>query len=133
MHPEERDFEVRDRRFKEKPDDDKAPSPKADSATPESRPSPEKKHRGPIRFSDFIFSLSTSALIQMGVEPDPRTNAPQLDLEQASELIDLISLLEEKTRGNLTPDETAFLSNILYMLRMKYVETVKQHPRQSEG
>ena len=133
MSPEERDFEVRDRRFKEKPGDENAPSPNTDSASAKAQPSPERHPRGPIRFSDFIFSLSTSALIQMGVEPDPRTNTTRRDLGQASELIDLLSLLEEKTRGNLTPEETSFLSNILYMLRMKYVETVKQHPRQSEG
>ena len=73
-------------------------------------------------FASFIFSLGTSASIHLGEEPDPVTGEMKVSLPQAKETIDIISLLEEKTRGNLTQDEEQLIKNILYALRMRYVE-----------
>ncbi|MBI5043955.1 MAG: DUF1844 domain-containing protein [Nitrospirae bacterium] len=81
-----------------------------------------------IDFSSFIYSLAHSALIQLGEEPDPFTGARGINLHQAKETIDLISLLEEKTKGNLTKDEGALIKNLLFNLRMKYVELAKKSP-----
>lgn len=80
-----------------------------------------------IDFSSFIFSLAHSAFIQLGEEPDPFTGERKVDIQQAQETIDLLSVLEEKTKGNLTKDETALMKNLLYALRMKYVERGKKH------
>lgn len=133
MSPEEKGFEVKDRRLRETDDTEASPGTGERRAQSDARAKSDRPPRGPLTFSEFIFSLSASTLVHLGAEPDPQTGERRINLPQASELIDLITLLEEKTRGNLSADESAFLSNVLYMLRMKFVETAKQQPRQPEG
>ncbi len=72
-------------------------------------------------FSFLLSSLSMQAMMALGELTPPGMNEPQADLEQARTLIDLLGVLEEKTRGNLTPEESSLLENILYELRMRYV------------
>lgn len=81
-------------------------------------------HEGtiPVTFSGFIFSLSTSAMMLMGEKLDPQQGQMPVNLPQAKEIIDILSMLESKTRGNLTTDEQAVLTDMLYALRMKYVD-----------
>jgi hypothetical protein len=86
---------------------------------PEDAPLPE------INFSTFIFSLNTSALLHLGEVPDPTTGKQQEDLPMATQTIDLIAMLEEKTRGNLTQDEENLMKHILYDLRLRYVQKTK--------
>lgn len=81
-----------------------------------------------IDFSSFIYSLAHSALIQLGEETDPFTGEKGGNLNQAKETIDLLSVLEEKTKGNLTNDEDALMKNLLFNLRIKYVELAKKSP-----
>ena len=75
-----------------------------------------------ITFSTFIFSLNSSALVQLGVMDDPMTGQKTKNLPLAKQTIDVISMLQEKTTGNLTADEAAMLKNILYDLRILYVK-----------
>jgi hypothetical protein len=75
-----------------------------------------------INFINFIFSLSTSALIQLGEIQDPLTEQQVKDLPLAKQTIDLIGMLREKTKGNLTPDEEKLIETVLYDLRMRYVK-----------
>jgi hypothetical protein len=75
-----------------------------------------------INFATFIFSLNSSALVQLGMMEDPMTGEKEKNLPLAKQTIDIISMLEEKTRGNLDPDEAAMLKNILYDLRILYVK-----------
>ncbi len=76
-----------------------------------------------IDFSTFILSLSTSALYHLGLAEDPATGEKgETDLPLASQVIDTLSLLQEKTRGNLDPEEERLLTSLLYDLRMRYVE-----------
>ncbi len=75
-----------------------------------------------INFASFIFSLGRSAFIHLGEEPDPVSGEKSVSLPMAKETIDVVGLLEEKTKGNLTPEEEQLIKNILYALRMKYVE-----------
>lgn len=75
----------------------------------------------PVTFSSFVFSLGTSALMFMGEQLDPREERPPVNLAQAKEIIDILSVLEGKTRGNLTSEEQTMLEEMLYALRMKYV------------
>lgn len=84
----------------------------------------EQPHSIPveINFASFIFSLGRSAFIHLGEEPDPGTGEKKISLPLAKETIDIISMLEEKTKGNLTPEEGQLTKNILYALRMRYVE-----------
>jgi len=79
-----------------------------------------------IDFSTFILSMSTSALYHLGLVEDPQTvEKGEPDLSMASQTIDTLALLEEKTRGNLDPDEERLLQSLLYELRMRYVEAGK--------
>jgi hypothetical protein len=78
-----------------------------------------------VDFSTFVLSLSHSALVAMGDAPNPETGHLDKSLPLARQTIDFISMLEEKTRGNLTGDEERLVGQILYDLRMRYVELSK--------
>ena len=75
-----------------------------------------------LNFATFIFSLNSSALVQLGMIEDPMTGEKSKNLPLAKQTIDILSMLEEKTRGNLDVDEAAMLKNILYDLRIQYVK-----------
>jgi hypothetical protein len=76
----------------------------------------------PVTFSSFVISLGTSAFMLMGEQVDPQQQQVPVNLPQAKEIIDLLSVLEVKTKGNLTSEEQGVLSEMLYALRMKYVD-----------
>ena len=76
----------------------------------------------PLSFSSFILSLGTSALMLMGEKLSPEQPGTPVNLLQAKEIVDILSILEEKTQGNLTTEEAAVMKDMLYTLRMKYVE-----------
>ena len=79
-----------------------------------------------IDFATFILSLSHSALVHMGDAPDPSGASQAPNLPLASQTLDLLGLLEEKTRGNLTGQEERVLSQTLYDLRMRFLEVSKE-------
>jgi hypothetical protein len=76
-------------------------------------------------FVGLVASLQMSAWMAMGKIVNPMTQKVERDLEQAKETIDLLGMLEEKTRGNLHTDEARLLERILYELRLNYVEELK--------
>ena len=85
---------------------------------------PSDPHQGsgvPVTFSSFVISLGSSSLMLMGEQLDPHQPPMPANLPQAKEIIDLLSVLEDKTKGNLTTEEQAVLRDMLYALRMKYV------------
>jgi hypothetical protein len=92
-----------------------APASASESGTEEQAPLPE------VNFSTFVFSLSSSAIFHFGEIPDPTTGKKETNLPMAKQTIDILGMLEEKTKGNLTDDESEFLKNVLYDLRMRYV------------
>lgn len=73
----------------------------------------------PIDFNILVLSLSTSALMQMGETPDHEQAEP--DLALARQTIDLLGVLEDKTRGNLTGEEERLLQQVLTDLRVRFV------------
>lgn len=75
----------------------------------------------PIDFNTFVLSLSTSALIQLGEAPEGVPSQEEPSLAMARQTIDLLGILEDKTRGNLTGEEERLLSQVLFDLRMRYV------------
>lgn len=77
-----------------------------------------------ITFPSFVFSLSSTAFISLGAIPDPETGKPEKNLPLAKQTIDLLGLLREKTRNNLTPEEDHLLDHLLHDLRMAYVREV---------
>ncbi len=76
-----------------------------------------------INFATFIFSLNSSALVHLGMVEDPATGKKEKNLLLAKQTIDIIGMLEKKTKGNLTGDEDQLLKNILHDLRIMYVKT----------
>ncbi len=76
----------------------------------------------PVNFSMFILSLNTSALVHLGQIPDPHTQEKKKDLALARQTIDILDMLREKTKGNLTKEEEKLLDNILYELRLLYLK-----------
>lgn len=93
-----------------------AEAPKTDEA----QPLPE------INFSTFIISLSTQALMHLGEIANPLSGQIEADTAVAKQMIDIIGMLREKTRGNLNAGEDRLMEDILFDLRMKYVEAVKK-------
>lgn len=79
-------------------------------------------HPVEINFASFIFSIASSAFVHLGEEADPISGETRVSLPMAKQTIDVLSILEEKTKGNLTQEEDHLLKNLLYALRMKYVE-----------
>jgi hypothetical protein len=75
-----------------------------------------------ISFPAFVLSLAATAAVHFGDRAEPGTEAPRPpDLPAASQIIDILTLLEEKTRGNLTAEERQLLELVLYDLRLRYV------------
>jgi len=121
---QEKGFVVKDRRFSARKEAEGESQVKEEGRIKE--PSKEDmKQEVPlpeISFINLIFSLSTSVLIQLGEIQDPVTQQLAKNLPLAKQTIDLIGMLQEKTKGNLTSDEEKVLENILYDLRMRYVK-----------
>ena len=132
--PEKKDFIIKDKRMfaeedkdqetKEEaaePSEEKAEERKSEAAAaPEEEPTDFQLPK--INFATFIFSLNSSVLLQLGLIDDPATGKKTKNLPLAKQTIDILGMLEEKTRGNLTKDEETMLKNILYDLRMIYVK-----------
>jgi hypothetical protein len=79
---------------------------------------------GDLSFTTFVVSLASSAAIHFGDLPDPNTGErAEVNLEGAAQMIDILALLEEKTRGNLTLEERQVLDQVLYELRLRFVES----------
>ena len=136
MAEEEKGFVIKDKRAfsseSGEPTPDAAPETKEDKAEQapqegapkaEGKPTADEEIRLPeVNFSTFVFSLSSTAILHFGEIPDPSTGSKRKSLPMAKHTIDLLGMLEEKTKGNLTDDEETLLKNILYDLRMRYVK-----------
>jgi len=122
---EEKGFVIKDRRFSAKKEEKPQPQPEREGKAEAAAGEDTSTEQGPlpeIDFSHFIFSLSTSVLIQLGEVQDPFTQKATKNLPLAKQTIDLIAMLKEKTKGNLTPEEGKIIENLLYDLRMRYVK-----------
>ncbi len=82
-------------------------------------------HGMDLNFSTFIISLSTQALAHLGEIPNPIDRQIAVDLGAAKQLIDILGILKDKTKGNLDKPETDLLDGLLYDLRIRYVERVR--------
>ena len=134
---EKKDFVIRDRRlFTENGEPRSQAEEKKVEAPPEkppSGPSPSEAQAADgeeagqmpplpeVSFATFVLSLNSEALLHLGMIGNPSTGKQEKNLPLAKYTIDILGMLEEKTRGNLTDDEAAMLKNILYDLRMIYV------------
>jgi hypothetical protein len=79
-----------------------------------------------IDFSTFVISLSTQVLMHLGEIANPVSGNVEADISVAKQMIDILAMLNEKTRGNLNANEAQLMEGILFDLRMKYFESVKK-------
>lgn len=79
----------------------------------------------PMTFGTFVVSLASSAMVHLGETPDPMRGTTEVNLPLARQTIQLIEILEAKTRGNLDEDEARLMTSVLYELRLRYVEQSK--------
>jgi len=134
-------FQVKDRRrFTETGEarDESPDEPLESSAEPPRDDAPERgeadrlssepldREAAEITLSTFLMSLSTQALMCLGEIPNPVTGQTESDLAAVRELIDIISMLQEKTRGNLDAAEARLFEKILFDLRMRFVEKARK-------
>lgn len=130
---DEKGFIIKDRRRfddsgearPEAPRAEAAPKTEAKTSEPqEERPAGQAQEEGSfpdLNFSTFVFSLGTSAMYHFGDFPDPVTKKAERNLEAAKQTIDILGILQDKTKGNLSDDEERLLESLLYELRMRYV------------
>ncbi|MFO7554064.1 MAG: DUF1844 domain-containing protein [Desulfobacterales bacterium] len=132
--PDKKDFIIKDKRMfaewdKDQDKKEEKPKPldeKARAEEPKKAAVPEEDKEDiqlpEINFATFIFSLNHSVLVHLGVIEDPVSGKMAKNLPLAKQTIDILGMMEEKTRGNLTNDEEKMLKNILYDLRMIYIK-----------
>jgi len=130
---EKTEFTIRDRRSstsenaaepaekssKERTDGDQESETKGPDTKQETASLPE------LDFASFILSLATTVQVSLGAVPNPQTNLQAQNLPVAKQLIDIINMLREKTKGNLSNEEQALIDSILYNLRMHYIRTME--------
>ncbi len=136
MDEEERGFTVKDKRriFKEGQSEAKesGADAKAEEAEAPRETEPEEDIKSTrteiplpeVNLTTFMLSLNSSALLHLGEIADPISKEKNRDLSLAKHTIDVIAMLHEKTKGNLTEDEKRLVDGILYDLRMRYVKQV---------
>ncbi len=117
----ESDIKLESETKDDKPPIDEAPANEA-STNKDISDKEKAEEYPPINFMTFIMSLSTSALIYLGEIPDPVDNEKKKIVPLAKQMIDLISMLDEKTKGNLTTDEEKYMENIPFELRMVFIK-----------
>jgi len=107
----------------ENPENGSPPESSDDQGTKEREP---EHALAPMDFSTFVLSLGSSAMVNLGRLPAPGTDQKTKDLPAAKQIIDILGLLEEKTRGNLDDSESKLLRSLLYDLRVQYVDAQKE-------
>lgn len=122
---DEPDFKVVDRRGQQRAETPKEPEQKGDGFTMHEAPGETATAPHQVDFATLVLSFATSALIQMGVAPDPATGEKVKDLALARQNIDILEILEKKTKGNLTRDEQALIDGVLTEVRLRFVEAAK--------
>ena len=134
MNEEEKGFVIKDRRIfsedsldRDEKDREAEPSGEAtQTQEPEDASKPEKpgetSQLPEINFATFIFSLNSSVLVHLGIIEDPANGKKEKNLPIAKQTIDILGMLDEKTKGNLSKDEENLLKNILHDLRLMYVK-----------
>ena len=118
-------FVIKDKRSSQVSEDEAQNIP--DEPPAEDLPSgAEEAHNFQIDFSTFVFSLTSSAFYNLGDMPDPMTGKTETNLPAVQQTIDMLNMLKEKTKGNLTDEEAKLMDQMIYELQMKYVEKTRK-------
>ena len=84
------------------------------------------EHDEPVAFTSFIMSLATQVLVQLGEMPPPSGMEIPRDLDSARQTIDILTMLQQRTRGNLSNEESRFIEDVLHSLRMSFINAKKK-------
>ncbi len=133
---EDKGYTVKDRRFLHMSEEEKAAQQKEEEASKAAGTKSPKEEAGrrtggpdvplpEITFPSFLFSMSTAVFVNLGAVADPATGEINRNLPLAKQTIDLLGLLREKTRNNLTKEEEDLFDHLLYDLRMRYIREAK--------
>ncbi len=93
---------------------------------------PQNPYENQTSFLAFVMSLATTAAVHFGDIEDPMVGGAQRNLPAAGQMIDLLGMLQQKTKGNLDQEEAQFLDQVLYELRMRYVAAMQEAGAQPE-
>ena len=117
-------FVIKDRRFSDEAEDKKGEpvTKRQETAKEEVKQPPEDFEYPPVNFSNFVISLSTSALFHFGDFPEHEGAGAEKNLPAAKQTIDILDMLAEKTKGNLDANEQNLIQGVLYELKMRYVK-----------
>ncbi|HXW82992.1 MAG TPA: DUF1844 domain-containing protein [Candidatus Binataceae bacterium] len=129
LREERRDDPEPERPAASRPQDSRIETPGGTEARLSDHPGQAAAGEIEITFATFVVGLSTEALAALGEMPNPATGERSRDLRAAQQLIDIIGMLRDKTRGNLEKEEESLVDAILFDLRMKYVELAKTAAR----
>ncbi len=117
-------FVIKDRRFSEENDAKKEPiaAKKPDLKEKVDKPVSDPSDYPQVNFTNFVISLSTSALFHFGDFPEDEGGKAEKNLPAAKQTIDILDMLNDKTKGNLDTNEASLIQGILYELKMRYVK-----------
>jgi len=117
-------FVIKDRRFTDEPERKEEPAPAQEKSAGEATGSGAEAREDypPVNFTNFVISLSTSALFHFGDFPESEGGKAQKNLPAVKQTIDILDMLNEKTKGNLDQDEDNLIKGVLYELKMRYVK-----------
>ncbi len=134
MGEEDKGFTVRDRRQtgQDSPPGQAEKTPDTSGAATDSSGGEQRQAPGElakIDFATFVLSLATSAQINLGSIPHPETNQESQNIPAAKQMIDILGMLKEKTKGNLSKEEETLLERVLFNLRMHYVRVAEEQKK----
>ncbi|PIR16521.1 MAG: hypothetical protein COV46_08270 [Deltaproteobacteria bacterium CG11_big_fil_rev_8_21_14_0_20_49_13] len=93
--------------------------------TNDQKPVTNDRQSIPVNFMTFLLSLAGAIQLSLGLVPNPQTGKPEKNLNLAKETMDILEMMKEKTKGNLTKEESDLFEHLLYELRMAYLEASK--------
>lgn len=101
------------------------PAPQPESKAPEEGKTPPAGGMPALNFMQFVLSLASSVQMSLGLMPNPTNNLTVKNLQAAQQTIDILAMLQDKTKGNLDADEEKLMQELMYTLRMQFVEASK--------
>ena len=122
-------FIIQDKRSSQLSEDEAVSVDEQEAKKPEEKAEATAKEQGEafqVDFSTFVLSLTSSAFISLGDMPDPVTGKKEVNLPAVQQTIDMLTMLRDKTKGNLTEEENKLLEQLIYELQVKYVSKVKK-------
>lgn len=122
MEEKENGFKIVDKR---KGPEEEAPKESSEQHKEKKEDEGNQRQTFHLTFDKYVLQLANQAFISLGLLMDPVTNKAQKDITSAKYIIDLLEILEKKTKGNLTDNEDKVIKEVLYNLRMNYVQAIK--------